>query len=88
MLLNRDQQGMFWALWSKAEAEVLPVTATRFEREALRRATIKEACGVTSLKEVKPSGDFDRVCWRSQPWHATMRRPLTSAIRASVAPAF
>jgi len=61
MLLNRDQQGMFWALWSKAEAEVLPATATRFEREALRRATIKEACGVTSLKEVNPSRDFDRV---------------------------
>jgi len=61
MLLSREQQGMFWALWSKAEAEVFPVTATRFERDALRRSTIKEACGVISLKEVRPSGDFDRV---------------------------
>lgn len=61
MILNPEQQHMFWALWKKAEAEVLPVTATRFEREALRRATIKEACNVTSLKEVNQTTDFDRL---------------------------
>jgi hypothetical protein len=61
MMLSREQQALFWSIWAKAEAEVLPVRATRFERETLRHNTIKQACGVTSLKLVNPTTDFDKV---------------------------
>jgi hypothetical protein len=52
---------MFWALWAKAESEELPVSATRFERDALRRSVIMKACHVKSLTEVGQTSDFDKL---------------------------
>ena len=63
MMLSNEQQGMFWALWARAEGEELPVTATRNERDALRRGVIFRACGKISLKDVDRSRDFDRVMY-------------------------
>lgn len=63
MMLSNEQQGMFWALWSRAESEELPVTATRKERDTLRRGVIFRACGKISLKDVDRSRDFDKVMY-------------------------
>ena len=52
---------MFWSLWAKVEAEVLPRTATRFERESFRRSTIEQACNVKSLTLVNRTTDFDAL---------------------------
>lgn len=63
MMLTAKQQAMFWALWSAAEREELPVTATRQERDTARRGVMFRACGKISLKDVKPTGDFDRLMY-------------------------
>lgn len=60
-MLSTKQQAMFWALWAKAEREELPVTATRQERDTARRGVMFRACGQISLKDVNPTGDFDRL---------------------------
>lgn len=62
-MLSAKQQAMFWALWAKAEREELPVTATRQERDTARRGVMFRACGKISLKDVKPTGDFDRLMY-------------------------
>lgn len=63
MLLKDSQRNMFWAMWSKAEREELPASATRQERDAFRRSAMFRACGKVSLKDVKPVGDFDRLMY-------------------------
>ena len=63
MMLTAKQQAMFWALWAKAEREELPLTATRQERDTARRGVMFRACGRISLKDVNPTGDFDRVMY-------------------------
>lgn len=63
MKLSDKQQAMFWALWAKAEREELPVTATRQERDVARRGVMFRACGRISLKDVNPTGDFDRLMY-------------------------
>jgi hypothetical protein len=61
MMLSSKQQAMFWALWAKAEREELPVSATRQERDVARRGVMFRACGRITLKDVNPTGDFDRL---------------------------
>lgn len=61
MKLSHEQLGLFWGLWAKAEAEELPVTASRVERDTVRRGVILRACGKISLKDVNPTTDFDRL---------------------------
>ncbi len=63
MKLSDKQQAMFWSLWAKAEAEELPITATRQERDVARRGVMFRACGRISLKDVNPTGDFDRLMY-------------------------
>jgi len=61
--LTAKQQAMFWALWARAEAEELPATATRQERDTARRGVIFRACGKDSLKDVNATGDFDKLMY-------------------------
>lgn len=61
MNITATQAAKFWRLWSKAEAEVLPASASRAEREALRHETIEHATGKKSLLEVGRTGEFDRL---------------------------
>jgi hypothetical protein len=63
MMLTDKQQAMFWALWSQAEREELPATATRQERDAARRGVLFRACGKISLKNVNSTSDFDRLMY-------------------------
>lgn len=63
MKLSDKQQAMFWALWAKAEREELSVKATRQERDTARRGVMFRACGRISLKDVNPTGDFDRLMY-------------------------
>lgn len=62
-MLTAKQQALFWALWAKAEREELPVTATRQQRDTARRGVMFQACGKISLKDVQPTGDFDRLMY-------------------------
>lgn len=62
-MLSPKQQAMFWSLWAKAEAEELPATATRQERDVARRGVMFRACGKISLKDVNPTRDFDRLMY-------------------------
>lgn len=61
MRLSQQQLNKFWRLWARAESEVLPISATRQERDALRHSVMFKSCGKTSLKLVNPTGDFDRL---------------------------
>lgn len=63
MILTAKQQAMFWSLWAKAEREELPSTATRQERDTARRGVMFRACGKISLKDVTPTGDFDKLMY-------------------------
>ena len=63
MMLTAKQQAMFWALWARAEREELPITATRQERDTARRGVMFRACGRITLKDVNPTGDFDRLMY-------------------------
>lgn len=63
MMLSHKQQAMFWSLWSRAESEELSVTAPRQERDTFRRGVMFRACGKISLKDVTPTGDFDRLMY-------------------------
>jgi len=63
MKLSSKQQAMFWTIWAKAEREELPVTATRQERDTLRRSVMFRACAKISLKDVSPTGDFDKLMY-------------------------
>lgn len=63
MKLTAKQQAMFWALWARAEREELPITSTRQERDTARRGVMFRACGKISLKDVNPTGDFDRLMY-------------------------
>ena len=60
-MLSSKQQAMFWALWARAEREELPIGATPKERDTARRGVMFRACGKISLKDVNPTGDFDRL---------------------------
>jgi hypothetical protein len=60
-MLSAKQQAMFWALWARAEREELPIAATRQERDTARRGVMFRACGRITLKDVNPTGDFDRL---------------------------
>lgn len=60
-MLSPKQQAMFWALWARAEREELPIAATPKERDTARRGVMFRACGKISLKDVTPTGDFDRL---------------------------
>jgi hypothetical protein len=55
------QMAKFWRLWARAEAEGLPPSATRKERDDLRHKVILEATGQTSLKLVGRTQDFERL---------------------------
>lgn len=61
MKLTPQQQARFWRLWSRAETETLPPTATRQERAALRRNTTRQATGKDSLRQVNRTGDYDAL---------------------------
>lgn len=63
MKLSAKQQAAFWRLWARAEAEELPATATRQERDTARRGVIFRACGKDSLKDVNATGDFDKLMY-------------------------
>lgn len=61
MYLSKPQLSRFWRLWSRAEREALPASATKEERAELRRRTIREACGCESLTLVKRGAEYDRL---------------------------
>ena len=61
MNLTHAQLSKFWRLWARAEAETLPPSATRPERDNLRRETIHKATGKDSLKDVGRTGDFEAL---------------------------
>jgi hypothetical protein len=61
MMLTPGQIAKFWRLWARAEAEVLPASATRAERDAIRHSTILGATGKTSLKLVGRTDEFERL---------------------------
>lgn len=61
MQLSKPQLARFWRLWSRAEREALPASATKEERAELRRRTIREACGCESLTLVKRGAEYDRL---------------------------
>ena len=63
MQLSAKQQAAFWRLWARAEAEELPATATRQERDTARRGVIFRSCGKDSLKDVNATGDFDKLMY-------------------------
>jgi len=61
MYLTKPQLARFWKLWAKAEREALPASATKAERTELRRRTIREACGWSSLTDVNRGEEYDRL---------------------------
>ena len=61
MLLSSKQTAAFWTLWARAEAEDLPRDADRRQRDTYRRSVMLRACGRASLKDVGPTGDYDRL---------------------------
>jgi len=63
MKLSKRQVAAFWRLWSRAERESLPATASRAERDTLRRSVMIRACGKASLKDISPTNDFDRLMY-------------------------
>jgi len=62
-MLTKQQLALFWGLWARAEAEELPATATRQERDVLRRKVMFRACAKISLKDVNRTHDFDRIMY-------------------------
>lgn len=63
MKLSKCQVSLFWRLWSVAEAESIGSGATREERDTLRRSVMLRSCGKITLKDVGPTGDFDRLMY-------------------------
>jgi len=61
MLLTKAQVKLFWTLWGRAEREVMPVSATRAERDEFRRGVIRRATGKDSLRGVNPAAEFDAL---------------------------
>jgi len=61
MNLTKSQLARFWRLWSRAEREALPASATKAERTELRRKTILQACGYESLTQVNRGAEYDRL---------------------------
>jgi len=61
MLLSKRQVARFWKLWSAAEREALPPSATREERDAFRREVIFKATGKQSLRDVGAGKGFDAL---------------------------
>jgi hypothetical protein len=61
MKLTHQQLSKFWLLWARAEAEALPVSASKIDRDNLRHKTIMQATGKESLRDVGRTGDFESL---------------------------